>query len=463
MSDAASRIAELEELVARQGEEIERLKALVEDLREELERHSGNSSKPPSSDSSSQREKNRAKRKRRSNKKRGGQPHHKGSCREFVSPDEVDAITDHYPPVCVSCWRSLPEKSFGAFSRFQVTELTKKGGVLITEHRCHNVLCDCGFVTKASRAVLPRSAFGPRLCSTIVMLTGVFHLSRRQAQQLLADVFGIKIALGSISNIERRMSALLEGGYQRAKDAATAAAIKHTDGTTWRRAGAPLSLWTVATATVTVFTILADGTAARLRTLFGRIKGILISDRAKAINFWAMSRRQICWAHLRRKFISFSERAGPAGAIGKRLVEHTDVLFDLQRAFADGDISRRVFRRRMAPVRKEVEALLKNGDDKKIRRVSGSCADILQHKEALWTFVDRKGVEPTNNHAEREIRSFVLWRKKSFGSQSERGDRFAERIMTAVHSLRKQRRAVMPYLTALLSDGPTAQPRLLAP
>ena len=109
------------------------------------------------------------------------------------------------------------------------------------------------------------------------------------------------------------------------------------------------------------------------------------------------------------------------------------------------------------------EALLEKAVAADIKRLSGSCQDIIEHKEALWTFVDRVNVEPTNNHAERELRAFVLWRKKSFGSQSERGDRFAERIMTTIHSLRKQGRSVLRYLTALWSaDSLDNQPVLLA-
>lgn len=57
-------------------------------------------------------------------------------------------------------------------------------------------------------------------------------------------------------------------------------------------------------------------------------------------------------------------------------------------------------------------------------------------------------VEPTNNHAEREIRAFVLWRKRSYGTQSERGNLFAERIMTVVHTARKQKKNVFEFLTA---------------
>jgi transposase len=105
-----------------------------------------------------------------------------------------------------------------------------------------------------------------------------------------------------------------------------------------------------------------------------------------------------------------------------------------------------------------VENLLAKGRDLELRGVSGSCRDILNHREALWTFLDKNGVEPTNNHAERELRGFVLWRKNSFGSQSERGTRYAERIMTVVYTLRKQNRNVLAYLTAACQAALTGTP-----
>ena len=285
------------------------------------------------------------------------------------------------------------------------------------------------------------------------------NLSRTLAERTL------KISVGSISNIEKRISELLAPAYEEAKASADQAAVKHTDGTGWRQAGTAMQLWTVATAAVTVFTIVTDGGAATLRALFGRIKGILVSDRAKAINFWAMKQRQICWSHLLRKFISFSERDGPAEKIGKELVEYTCVMFETHRSMLEGEISRRIFRERMAPLRLLLEALLQKAVDAEIKRFSGSCRDILEHKDALWTFVDRANVEPTNNHAERELRAFVLWRRRSFGTQSDRGNRFAERTMTVVHSLRKQRKPVLAYLTALTTaaaGNTNPGPQLLA-
>ena len=67
-------------------------------------------------------------------------------------------------------------------------------------------------------------------------------------------------------------------------------------------------------------------------------------------------------------------------------------------------------------------------------------AEILKLEEAMWTFVEVEGVEPTNNFGERCIRHSVMWRKTSFGTQSPEGSRFVERILTAVTTLKLQKR-----------------------
>ena len=224
--------------------------------------------------------------------------------------------------------------------------------------------------------------------------------------------------------------------------------MKHTDGTSWLQGGATRALWTIATKAATVFKILADNSKATLQPLYGSLRGILVSDRAKALNFWAMDRRQICWAHLLRKFVSFSERAGPATAIGRELLDYTGILFEYWHDYRDGKLPREHFVAWMAALSPKVEAVLARAVAARIDGVSGSCADMLEHRAALWTFVAHADVEPTNNHAEREIRAFVLWRKRSFGAQSDRGNLFAERVMTVAHTARKQNKNVLSFLIA---------------
>jgi transposase len=277
--------------------------------------------------------------------------------------------------------------------------------------------------------------------------------------QLLSDLMGVRISLGAVSAIEARVSAAVAPAVDEACERVAHAAVKHTDGTTWLQAGVVLSLWTIATTCATVFKIVANGRGRTLRPLYGALRGILISDRAAALNFWAMDRRQICWAHLLRKFVAFEERDGPAGKHGRELLEYTGILFEYWHDYRDGKLTRDGLRAWMTPVREHFEELLERIVAAKLPEVSGSCADILMHRQALWTFVDHDGVEPTNNHAERELRAFVLWRKRSFGTQSERGNRFAERLMTVAHTARKQAKNVLEFLTACCvarADGSAA-------
>jgi transposase len=79
-------------------------------------------------------------------------------------------------------------------------------------------------------------------------------------------------------------------------------------------------------------------------------------------------------------------------------------------------------------------------------KLGGKCRDILDHKTYLWTFVQDQSVEPTNNAAERVVRQGVLWRKGSFGTQSERGARYVERMLTVSATCRLQGRSVIEYL-----------------
>jgi len=450
----AAEIAELRALVAELLEENARLREQVEMLTEELGRNSGNSNKPPSSDGPGRRKRRsgsneKSNRRRKRNRKRGGQVGHPGAKRELLPSDQVDYIEEVFPPSCENCQAELAEIPDPKAKRYQVLDLPPIKPE-VTEFRRHGVTCVCGYTTRVpfAESGIPTSAFGPRLMSLVVLLTGVYHVSRRKTAKLLSDICGARISLGSISMIEARMSQALEPAVREAWDEVENAPVKHTDGTSWLQAGTMRSLWTLASRTATVFKIVANSSRATLRPLYGLLQGILVSDRAKTLGFWAMKRRQVCWAHLLRKFVSFSERAGPAGRFGRDLVDYAGLVFTYWHDYKDGTLDKQTFRAWMRPVRTQMEALLERAVAAKLVRLSGSCADILSHREALWTFVDHEQVEPTNNHAERELRAFVLWRKRSFGTRSDRGNLYAERVMTIAHTARKQDKDILTFFTA---------------
>jgi transposase len=292
----------------------------------------------------------------------------------------------------------------------------------------------------------------------IGLLTGDYNMSRRRAVDLLSDVLGIEISLGALSQAEEAVSEAIAVPVAQAREHVAEQPIKHTDATGWRQAGQARTLWTIATAAVTVFFIVPDATRAGLRGLFAKIKGVLVSDRGKQFGFWAMDKRQICWAHLIRRFTGFAERSGAAGQLGQSLLICARTVMHCWHRVRDGTMSRADLRRMAESLGPIIERHLEGGVRLGLRGVSGSCADILEHRQALWTFVNIEGVQPTNNHAERELRAFVLWRKRSYGAQSDRGCRFAERIMTVTHSLRKQRRHVLSYLTQSCQAALHGQP-----
>lgn len=465
-AQAAQIGAQAEQLTA-QAEQLAKLTEQVAELTERLGRNSSNSHLPPSSDGPAAGSRGGApgKAREKSKRKRGGQKGHRGSHRALLLPEQVDHFVDLFPEACEGCAHALPEVVDTAACRSQQLDIRAHRPHL-TEWRRHEVRCArCGAWTRAAydAAKIPCSAFGPCLTAVVALLTGAYHLSRRKTQKLLHELFGISVSLGAVSSMEQRASQALKSAREQALHEVQHAGVKHSDATSWTRSGKLMSLWVLATTVATVYQIFDDGCRDTIQPLFGPQKGILVSDRATVFSFWLMNLRQICHAHLLRKFVAFSERDGPAGALGRALLECTRLIFEYWHGYKDGLLTRQELQFWMSPVQRTVEQLLERGEKADIKGVSGSCADMLAHRDALWTFVLHEGVEPTNNHGELELRDFVLWRKRSFGTQSERGERFAERVMTVVRTARKQGKAVLDFMVRSIRahiDGATA-PRLL--
>jgi hypothetical protein len=124
----------------------------------------------------------------------------------------------------------------------------------------------------------------------------------------------------------------------------------------------------------------------------------------------------------------------------------------------DGTCDRHEFIDAAYKIREQVLALLQQGADYEIgsqektplAKTVRTCRQLLKVEPAMWLFVTVEGVEPTNNAAERAIRPAVLWRRTSFGSQSQAGSNFVARMLTVVITLRSQQRSVLEYMTAAI-------------
>jgi len=138
--------------------------------------------------------------------------------------------------------------------------------------------------------------------------------------------------------------------------------------------------------------------------------------------------------------------------LGYDLMRETKTLFAEDARCRDGTVNHATLRRNLQPVRKNVEGLLLRGFG---TAASGMCKELDNHKEHLWTFLSNPKVEPTNNASERSLRHGVIWRKLSFGTQSERGERFVETMLTVIETCRKQGRSVLGFITAALDQTNT--------
>lgn len=432
------RIAELVQQNAALAEQVKILTEQVAELTRQLGKNSSNSHKPPSSDGVGKRKSTR-KPKKRSGRKRGGQPGRKGSKREMLEAEFVDRIVDVFPEVCEFCQESPPQVISTSPHRHQVVDLLEEnGGRTMTEYRCHAVDCNCGQRVPAPINLVPQYAFGPRLSAVVCLLSGAYQMSRRQVRVAIRELYGIEMSLGSVSNIEGRMSSALEKASDEAMEHVDNSAVKHADETSFLRDSLRCSAWVFANALVSVYRIVDDGKRISLRDKLRKVKGILVSDRASVFLYWPMFRRQICWSHLLRTFTDYSERDGPAGDIGKELIEYCELVFHYWREHRAGNLSDADYKLWISSIQENMKPCLQRAVNGNLSYVSGSCKNLLAHWDAMWTFVENAAVDPTNNHAERELRRLVLWRKRSFGSQSERGDRFVERMLTVTQTMRKK-------------------------
>lgn len=446
LEEALGVIAQLLQIIAEQQAQIVALQARVAELEARLGQNSQNSSRPPSSDSPAV---IRPAKRARSGRKPGGQPGHEGHQRLLLPTAEVDAIVPVKPRRCRRCGARL-HGTDAAPRRHQVTELPRVRPQ-VTEYQVHTLSCSrCGQRTPAAwPAGVPGGAFGPRLEATVAVCTGVYHLSRRTTVGLMADLFATELSLGTVSACEQAVSAAVAGPVADAHVYVQQQAVVHADETGWRQRRQRAWLWVVVSALVTVFVVHRRRSTDAARALLGDLgRAILVTDRWSAYKHWAVEQRQLCWAHLRRDFTAFTERGGAAARVGRALLKDTETMFARWHRVRDGTLAPRQFWREMRPLRHRVERRLRRGAKLADAKTAATCRDLLALTPALWTFIDLPGVEPTNNAAERAIRPAVLWRRRSFGTHSAAGSRFAARLLTVAATLKQQRRNIVDYITA---------------
>ncbi len=366
-------ILELRKQLEEQRATIEQQAARIVELERKANQNSRNSHKPPSSDGPStfrggqlpQRDKRR---------KRGGQKGHEGHPRELLSSEQVQDLIDVCPSACEHCGATLvgtdpaPERQ----QKVDIPPIRAE----VTEYRLHALKCDgCGEVTRGRLPEgVPVGYFMPRMLAVIALLSGAYRLSKRQIQQprlqgcnaseryrdeLLGDLLGIGISLGSIITVEQSVSQTLAEPVREAQEYVREQTVVHSDETSWRQALKRAWLWVAVTPWVTVFLIrLSRGKVVAKELLGEGFAGCLVSDRWSGYSWVELRRRQVCFAHLKRDFQKIADAQGDLARIGQSLLEQTQRLFKLWHRVWEGTLERSSFARYVSPIRREVRVLL---------------------------------------------------------------------------------------------------------
>ena len=459
LTDSQKKLAESEKQIA----DLERQLGL-------RQQNSTTSSKPPSSDGLAGKQRERCRRKK-SGRKPGGQPGHRGHWRPQVPPELVDDVVKVYPAKCshCACNLSAPEtlETAGAPRRHQVTELPKIKAH-ITEYQCENVLCPgCG---KATQAPLPeevRGHFGPDLTALMAYLTVVCRMPRRVMVELLEQVLSIPLSLGTAQNSWEEASAAADQPCRELESRLPHEPVLNCDETGYRTSGEKRWLWALVASNFVFYRVAASRGAEVLVQLLGIVfAGILCSDRCPSYEKYHKGTAQYCWAHFKRNILGAQDLARTTAtekfcrdalALHARLFR----LWHRFRAGPDvpyGPVTREQLILKSIPIQRAFFALGRRYLDSPDKDARNLGTALFVHCEKFFTFIEKEGVEPTNNSAERALRCAVQWRKTSFGSRSPEGEVAMARLLTVARTCRMQNRNSLYYLALAIRAHRSAQP-----
>ncbi len=410
---------ERDALIAALLERIAALEQRVRDLEARLGQNATHSSVPPSANPP---QAPKPVTKAPTGRAPGAQPGHPAHLKRRLPPQRLTHTVPFVPDRCRRCHEPLPAGRGPEDPEptwHQVAELPEMAAH-VTEYQGHYRTCPgCGTLNHAPiPAGIRAHSVGPRLAAALAYLAGCHHVGKRGLEEIAEAVFEVPLALGTVSHLERQMSAALAAPHAEALEAVRQAAVKHVDEAGWKQAGRRRWLWLAASPTVAAFLVcVGRGFEALKALLGGGVIGVLTSDRWAVYDAWPVRRRQVCWAHLKRDFQKLVDRGGPAARLGAALLRVERRVFEEWHLFRGGTFGRRALQNHLDADAREFERLLEAGCGCADAKAAAFCENLLALLPAVWRFVVTEGVEPTNNHAERLLRRGVLWRKNAFGTR----------------------------------------------
>lgn len=432
-----------------------RAEAKICALKEKVGTNSSNSSLPPSKDppgATSQETKP-------TGRKQGAQKGHPGAGRSLFPPERIDHVIPIFPTSCPISHKqfSADELAHFSFKPMQQVDLPDEAiHLMVTEVRLYGGPCPCGcgkILSAAMPSSMGNTVVGAKLKAMMALWASRFRLSKRLIQELLVDLFGpdAKFSIGCISEAEAEIADSLKEPYEKAREEIKKEPAVNVDETSWFLKHDLQWLWVAVSNALAVFYIDPERSRAAFERFIGGFEGFIMSDRFSVYSKLSPEERQLCWAHLIRDFRKLVDRHGGAEGIGEWALREIEGMFELWHLYLEQKIDQTKLQQGFIAIRARFARLLKLGKETTDPKAIRFCKNLTKVWPALWNFIKRPDIlQPTNNRAEQAVRSPVIARMLSLGSQSERGLRFVERMLTVVTTLRKQGRMILEFLNQAL-------------
>src|SRR5437773_7999270 len=221
-------LAQRDALIAQMQHEMVLLQEQVQALQEQLNKDSHNSHLPPSSDRFHRQPKSLRK---SSGKKPGGQAGHPGSTL-LLSPSP-DQVLVHAVERCQHCQHDLQEVESLQVERRQVLDLPAKR-VVVIEHQAQQKYCPA--CHQISLAAFPDDIRAPVQYGAAIGAVGVYLVQQQllpyeRACEVVEDLLGPPMSVGTLQGLVERCAKQLEAVEQQIKAALSQAEVVHQDET----------------------------------------------------------------------------------------------------------------------------------------------------------------------------------------------------------------------------------------
>ena len=433
-------------IIAQLMAENQQLCAVIQTLREELDRmkkNSGNSSKPPSSDIvKPPKSKGRGKKKR----KRGGQKGHKRFERPVFTPEQIDQTIEYeLRDKDVEGLKPLDE-----WFVIQQIELPEKM-FHVTEHRARKYLDP--LTGKIHLAPMPDEIrkgglLGGRFTSMVAFMKSSCHASYGTIRQFCQEMYGVELSRGLLSKVVQKASDAFQIPYEELMNQLPYEPYLGADETGHKDDGKLHWSWCFQNKQYCVFHINPSRGSQVLKAVLGEtFKGTLGSDYYSAYQKYMKYCSvliQYCMAHLIREIRFLAEHSDILlSRWGKKLLSWIKKLFET--LHKRDDYTERGFNRRMETIKQAFLKQVRRPPDHKLarklkKRFKGKKADNY------FVFLTDPNVEPTNNSTEQAIRYLVIDRLVTQGTRGQKGMRWCERAWTVVATCKKQGRNVFDFI-----------------